>query len=979
MGVLALNGRNEGLTRLCRTLRPAARLVAGLAWTCGAAAAGDALPSMAAGGGLRAVASDSGLMLEWTREEGPVRLAGWRVERLEPDGSVAATAGALVRPGLFDSPATVYRSFDPDGRHGVGETAWYRLVSIDAEMREAASAFMPIEVEEGMADPAARDALEKRDGGGRKNATTARGMRVRLAVTNDGIYRVSAAQIAAALEGYSEAQVAQAIGQAQVAMSTGGEAVAWRAEPGGNALLFFGQVRCDAYDRRGIYWIEPGPGLSMATEHRATGSVAADPWHWETVHVEQNQHFMPYLPGGAEDDYWVWDGQQVMPPDAAWTWNATVPLVDRHSLGATGQVTVHLVGAYDGPEALDNRTRLLAAGQAIDDRRWAGNERLAQSGTAAHLSGTSVVVSVEIRREPEIATTTVLVDAVEVTYARRTRARGGRLLFRPEPGAAAATVRGFPSSGICVMDVGDPLRPTEVVGTVAQEGGEWRASWTVDPDEPGRFAAAATFLAPASIEGAPEATWGKPRTGAPHVVISPRALTNAAAALVEHRTRQGMNSMVVPLEELYDDFADGRRDPRAIPRFLANAAAVWAVPPAYVCLAGDGHLDYQDNHGQSQSRPNHVPPVLARVPYGTPSGGTMATLGLDAPLADIDGDGLPDLAIGRLPAQTSSALAQMIQRLIVHESASAWKSSVLLVSDKDDEQSFGAARERLAARIPPSMAIRREGHAQSTPVSTMRTNFIRAMNAGPLLAVYMGHANNVGISSPYFFEHSFVRTHMTGLTNALRTPVFLGGTCMLNNFSQPHPDNRCLGKGFLDTAPGGAVAVWASAAESTLEMAEGSIGAMLDGLFDAHDARLGDLVQMANAHQAAGASPWAVGAGVLLGDPGMRVRTHAATDEGWDAGHQDLGGGWRRLAWFGDYVPMGGWIFHNRHGFWYPAPGSTAQSIWFFAQDMGWTWTSSTLYPFLYRGSDGAWLWYNGQSQPRWFMNMSAGQWENWP
>ena len=100
----------------------------------------------------------------------------------------------------------------------------------------------------------------------------------------------------------------------------------------------------------------------------------------------------------------------------------------------------------------------------------------------------------------------------------------------------------------------------------------------------------------------------------------------------------------------------------------------------------------------------------------------------------------------------------------------------------------------------------------------------------------------------------------------------------------------------------------------------------------------------------------------------------------WDAGYQSLGDGWRRLAWFGDYIPMGGdgWIWHNRHGFLFVPADAASGSIWLFAQDMGWLWTGNTTYPFLYRSSDGAWVWYNGATGPRWFRNMATGVWETW-
>ena len=101
----------------------------------------------------------------------------------------------------------------------------------------------------------------------------------------------------------------------------------------------------------------------------------------------------------------------------------------------------------------------------------------------------------------------------------------------------------------------------------------------------------------------------------------------------------------------------------------------------------------------------------------------------------------------------------------------------------------------------------------------------------------------------------------------------------------------------------------------------------------------------------------------------------------WDSGYQDLGSGWRRLTWLGDYAPMGadGWIWHNQHKFVFVSANSIPGSIWCYTQDMGWLWTSSTTYPYLYRSSPAGWLWYNGSTNPRWFRNMTTGAWESRP
>jgi uncharacterized protein YkwD len=100
---------------------------------------------------------------------------------------------------------------------------------------------------------------------------------------------------------------------------------------------------------------------------------------------------------------------------------------------------------------------------------------------------------------------------------------------------------------------------------------------------------------------------------------------------------------------------------------------------------------------------------------------------------------------------------------------------------------------------------------------------------------------------------------------------------------------------------------------------------------------------------------------------------------GWDTGCLDLGGGWRRLDGFGDYVPTGnGWYWHNIHGYFYPSDASIPTSIFVYTMDMGWLYTRITLWPYFYRFSDSCWLWYlPDSSNPRWFNNLTDGVWES--
>ena len=93
-------------------------------------------------------------------------------------------------------------------------------------------------------------------------------------------------------------------------------------------------------------------------------------------------------------------------------------------------------------------------------------------------------------------------------------------------------------------------------------------------------------------------------------------------------------------------------------------------------------------------------------------------------------------------------------------------------------------------------------------------------------------------------------------------------------------------------------------------------------------------------------------------------------------GVTDRGGGWKELDWLRVYNDLSfPWIFHDEHGwlFWASALHS---SVWFFSTDMGWLWTSRDIYPYLYRASDGVFLFFVEGSTPRAFFDFTTQSWE---
>ncbi len=95
----------------------------------------------------------------------------------------------------------------------------------------------------------------------------------------------------------------------------------------------------------------------------------------------------------------------------------------------------------------------------------------------------------------------------------------------------------------------------------------------------------------------------------------------------------------------------------------------------------------------------------------------------------------------------------------------------------------------------------------------------------------------------------------------------------------------------------------------------------------------------------------------------------------------DYGNGWYYLSWFGYFYPCAsGWIYHQQLGWLFPS-GTSLSDVTFWDPNMNAFWmTSETVFPNLYRLSDGVWLWYDEWSaNPCWFYNFTTSAWESWP
>jgi hypothetical protein len=214
-----------------------------------------------------------------------------------------------------------------------------------------------------------------------------------------------------------------------------------------------------------------------------------------------------------------------------------------------------------------------------------------------------------------------------------------------------------------------------------------------------------------------------------------------------------------------------------------------------VTLVGRGTWDYRDLRGLGD---NLVPTLLV----GTPDG-LMAS---DVDLADLSGDdGIPEVAIGRLPVLTAAELEGYVAKIQAHEGAGAgeWNKHVLMAADDPDVAgNFTADSDSVAALLPPGYTADRV-HLDTTTVEAGRQAVLHGLNDGVVAFNYIGHGGVDRLAQ----EDLFTGADVASLANADRLPVFLAMTCSAGNFAIPgYPS---LGEAMLLSKDGGAFAVWA--------------------------------------------------------------------------------------------------------------------------------------------------------------------------
>jgi len=669
-------------------------------------------------------------------------------------------------------------------------------------------------------------------------------------------------------------------------LQQGERVVPFHVEPDGGAfgprsvLYFYADREAASTDFTGeVAWelVRAGGGVRMTRLSAAPSGAPLAMASLGPAAFEVNRIYQSGLLDA--DDRWLWENL-IGGSSGAKTKSFDLPGVDT-SATRPARLTVLLQGGSDAEGVVDHHVRVtlngVFVGETVFDARLP--HRFGASVPASVLHEGSNDLTVENVGDTGVYSL-VFLDRFSLDYPQRPALRDGRFdgiwdgsgtveiggvtAASPSVAGSSTTRRGGASgrgaralgtrSSLAALDVTDAARPRWLVGLepgissvrLRAEAGHRYA--LVTPD------AALTPRVAAPWRSSLRSTSNR----ADYILIAPSDFLGAAQPLLDRRAAQGLRTRAVALEEIASTFGGGSPSGEAIRDFLAYAYHSWRQPsPRYVLLLGDASQDPRNFTGTANPAP--LPGLFLKTSY-------LWTVS-DPALAAVNGDDLlPDIAIGRLPAQTASEASALVAKVLAWEdSGQGLSGEPVIVADNPDAAGDFEADARdiaegpLAGRSPRMLFLSQLG-------PSTRGAIVDALDDGVSTISYVGHGGTAVWAS-----ENVLNSWDTGLLQAQSTqPLMLTMNCLNGYFVAPTFDS--LSEAFLKAEGRGTIAAFSPSGLSVDEPAHFFHRALVTEIEAGHR-RLGDAVLAAQRDYAeSGHMPELLSIYQLLGDPAMELR-----------------------------------------------------------------------------------------------------------
>jgi hypothetical protein len=288
--------------------------------------------------------------------------------------------------------------------------------------------------------------------------------------------------------------------------------------------------------------------------------------------------------------------------------------------------------------------------------------------------------------------------------------------------------------------------------------------------------------------------------GADLLIITHPSFLSYAEEIAALRSsgRDPLRCQVINVSDIYFYFSSGVKDVVAVRDFIRYAYYNWTPPrPRYVLLFGDGHYDYRNI---ALSDTNRIPPFEISANY------ELECRETDNFFVDINynlntfSSISPDLAIGRLPAESRLDARRIVDKLLVYDNSGqkdGWQTVLTFVADDEiagsstNEWLHQRDTERLAQLPEIKKFIKQKVYLsayKSVPGGFGRVKpeanqaIIDQLNEGTLIINYVGHG------SPETWSHEYSLTmsrDLSRIQNEGRVTFWIAATCDFGKFDDP--------------------------------------------------------------------------------------------------------------------------------------------------------------------------------------------------
>ena len=561
-----------------------------------------------------------------------------------------------------------------------------------------------------------------------------------------------------------------------------------------DALMFYGIHTPNLYSTQTVYWLDFEDGEALQDNSADASSPVADEQSFHDVMVhEVDRKANVLMQRGTRDDYWHEDS--LLAGYAGLDTKSYAFDLPGYDSSSNGMLRLYLHGGTATGKANEHHAIVRINGEVVADVNWDGRremliECMVSPGLLEHAGNT---LEVQALRDIGIPYSFVFMNRFELEYDRRYQASNGAFHFRNR-GYDRITVSELPSGNVTVWNVTDPHEP-EILTDMLITGSGADAVLTLDGFDPGTeffLTSEEAFYPVTSLRARVTSTLRDKANNFNYLVITSDDLKSAAQDYADYREARGLRPLVVTVSEIYDHFGDGSQHPDAIRAFLQYAHEEWNGKPRYVLLLGGGTYDYRGITGNTD---NIVPALLMYTPSGR--------FASDGKYADFDGDGLPEIPIGRLPAINEAEVQALRAKVEAYEThpRDDWVRRVVLVTDNTDAGgNFKGSTSGIAAESElPEDVVNLD--MNELGLGAARSALLEAWGAGSAFVNYLGHGSHDRLANEGVLKTADVSS-MSNLTNM---PVLTALSCIVGRFEVPGYDS--LGEALVLEQDGGAIAV----------------------------------------------------------------------------------------------------------------------------------------------------------------------------